>query len=147
MSSPTEPTRAEMAGVNVDEHRILPPHWQVADLDIGVSLQLDERLGNCVSRESYVEYAAANLAHAARTIKAYPELPLLYFGYLPPGHDELNDEYYLEITWPLSRRGSLERVVERPGEICNAIAGGAAEAIRYQTVTTATKWARYECRW
>jgi len=41
----------------------------------------------------------------------------------------------------------LERVVERPGEIGNAIAGGAAEAIRYQTVTTATKWARYECRW
>ena len=113
MSSPTEHVHPEMAGVNVEDHRILPPHWEVDDLDIGVSLQLDERLGNCVYLGFWVDFAAANLSHAARMIKAHPELPLLYFGYLPPEYDELDAECSYEITWPLSRRGSLDALKMR----------------------------------
>ncbi len=50
MSSPTKDRTPEMTGVEADDHCILPPHWKVDDLDIGVSLQLDERLNNCVYR-------------------------------------------------------------------------------------------------
>ena len=113
MSSPTKPPHPEMAGVDVEDHGILPPHWKVDDLDMGVSLQLDERLGNCVSREFYLEYAAANLSHAARMIKAHPHEPLIYFGHLAPQYAELDEECCYEISWPLGRRGSLDALQMR----------------------------------
>ena len=118
MSSPTKPTHPEMAGVEAFDHCILPPHWKVDDLDIGVSLQLDERLGNCVYREFWVDFAAANVSHAARMIKAHPDTPLIYFGYLPLEHTELDVQFDYEVTWPLGRRGSLDALKVRQTYEC-----------------------------
>ncbi len=113
MSSPTEHVHPEMAGVDPREECLLPPHWGVDDLDISVSLELDERLGNCVYSGFWVDYGAANLAHAVRMIKAHPHEPLIYFGHLPPQYEELDEECFYEISWPLRRRGSLDVVLMR----------------------------------
>ena len=113
MSSPTRDRHPEMAGVDAAEHRILPPDWEVDELDIGVSLQLDERLNNCVYREFWVDFAAANLSHAVRMIKSHPDTPLLYFGYLPLEYSDLDHQLDCEVTWPLGRRGALSAIKAR----------------------------------
>jgi hypothetical protein len=62
---------------------LLPQGWPHTDLDIGVSLQLDERLNNCVYSGFWVDFAACSLEHAVDRLRSSFDSPLIYWGFLP----------------------------------------------------------------
>jgi hypothetical protein len=61
-----------------DEPALLPDRWPRTDLDISVSLQLDERLGNCVYDGFWIDFGAGSLEHSVEMLRSHPDQPLIY---------------------------------------------------------------------
>jgi hypothetical protein len=93
--------------------QLLPSHWPLVDLDVGVSLQLDERLNNGVYRGFWVDFAAADLMCALRMLKDHPSEPLIYYGCLPPEYAAFDSTLVCEATWAIGRRGRLSAIKDR----------------------------------